>query len=91
MGPAYAPIVPMRIRELKGEPIAALLARDTDPRDRRERSAGGGPSPWAVRREFRSTYRSERGPGERVTSGRWFGGGVGGSGKDPQRSGRDIG
>jgi putative ABC transport system permease protein len=70
---AYTPIVPMRIRELKGQPVTAILANDTGSRDRPGSGAAAGPSPWAVRREFRSTYRAERGPGERITAGRWFG------------------
>ena len=69
-GSAYAPIVPMRIREIKGEAVTTYVARDTAHWGRGGR--GGGSSPWPVRREFRSTYRSERGPGERVTSGTWF-------------------
>ena len=69
-GTSYTPIVPMRLREIKGEPIAAYVAKDTARWGRNGR--GGGGSPWPLRREFRSTYRIERGPGERVTSGRWF-------------------
>jgi putative ABC transport system permease protein len=32
----------------------------------------GGPAGWAVRREYRSTYRDSVTPSERLTSGRWF-------------------
>lgn len=73
-GSAYTPIVPMRIREIKGETAATLLSRDTERVARAGRGGSGGIPTWAARREFRSTYRIERGPGERVTSGRWFGG-----------------
>jgi putative ABC transport system permease protein len=76
----YTPIVPMRIRELKGQAIADLVAKDTVHRGRGGRGSGG-PPPWALRREFRSTFRSERGTSERVTAGHWFGAGSHGSGK----------
>jgi putative ABC transport system permease protein len=76
----YTPIVPMRIRELKGTAIADLVAKDTVRRGHGERSVGG-PPPWALRREFRSTFRTERGPAERVTAGHWFAAGSHGSGK----------
>lgn len=78
---AYTPIVPMRIREIRGETATSLLARDTASGRGGRRGAGSIPS-WAARREFRSTYRDDRGPGERVTSGKWFGGG-GGDGTTP--------
>jgi putative ABC transport system permease protein len=71
----YTPIVPMRIRELAGHPVSALVGRDTSAADDGAPPARGsskGPSPWAVRREFRSTWRAATGPGERVTSGHWF-------------------
>ncbi|HEY4319999.1 MAG TPA: FtsX-like permease family protein [Gemmatimonadales bacterium] len=71
----YTPIVPMRIRDLKGVSVASLPVADSDATpggDRSRRDTQKGPSPWAVRREFRSTYRAEPGPAERVTSGAWF-------------------
>ena len=84
-GSAYTPIVPMRISEIKGEAAATLLSKDTIRRGRGDGGSSGGIPPWALRREFRSTYRSERGPGERVTSGHWFSGsrGTGASAADP--------
>ena len=69
-GSRYTPIVPMRIRDIRGEAIADYVARDTARWGRGGR--GGGSGPWPLRREFRSTYRIEHGPGERVTSGKWF-------------------
>src|SRR5262249_51452156 len=45
-----APIVPMRISAINGIPLSAL-AKDTARKTRR--------SPWALRREFRSSYRAE--------------------------------
>lgn len=57
-----APIVPMRIAAINGREIAAL-ASDSGP----QRRAG-----WALRREYRSTYRAEPQPSETITRGRWF-------------------
>jgi len=62
-----APIVPMRIAQINGRPVAQLLA-DTGS----HRRAG-----WALRREYRSTYRDTLVPSERLTAGRWFTRGVG--------------
>jgi putative ABC transport system permease protein len=73
VGSDYTPIVPMRIGEIKGETAASILARDTAHIGRGGRGSNGTGAPtWAARREFRSTWRMERGPGERVTSGHWF-------------------
>ncbi|MGH7592840.1 MAG: ABC transporter permease, partial [Gemmatimonadales bacterium] len=77
----YTPIVPMRIRELKGQPVTDVVGNDTMRHGRGARGTGGGSPSWAARREFRSTYRSQRGPGERITSGHWFAGGDHGNGK----------
>ncbi len=77
-GSEYTPIVPMRISEIKGESATSILARDTTHIGRGGRGSDGAGAPtWAARREFRSTWRMERGPGERVTSGHWFTGGNG--------------
>lgn len=59
------PIVPMRIRSVKGRPVGALLAADST-------EAGGPSNTWALRREYRSTYRDSVVNSERVVSGRWF-------------------
>ena len=62
-----APIVPMRIQSLKGRPVAARLAEDAG----RESEPGEG-NAWALRREYRSTYRDALGDGETVIAGeRW--------------------
>ena len=58
-----AAIVPMRIGAINGTPVATLLA-DTARRTRR-------PS-WALRREFRSTFRAEQAPSEKLVTGKWF-------------------
>jgi putative ABC transport system permease protein len=60
------PIVPMRIQSLKGRPVAlprADTARDDDT---------PGPGNWAVRREYRSTYRDSLVASERLVAGRWW-------------------
>jgi putative ABC transport system permease protein len=59
------PIVPMRIRAIKGRPIGQLLA-DTS------RSDGGRSNAWAFRREYRSTYRDTLVRSERIIQGRWW-------------------
>ena len=58
-----APIVPMRIASINGRTIPDLQ-NDSSP----ERRAA-----WALRREYRSTYRSTTQPSETITKGRWFG------------------
>ncbi|MGH7523313.1 MAG: ABC transporter permease [Gemmatimonadales bacterium] len=82
----FTPIVPMRLRELKGRSVADLVAKDTlngPGRGRGGNRAPGTPPPWALRREFRSTYRSERGADEKVVAGHWFGTGSHGHGTSP--------
>lgn len=59
-----APIVPMRIQSLKGRPVA----------DRLSEAAGkpaepGAGNAWALRREYRSTYRDTIGSGETLVAG----------------------
>ena len=56
------PIVTMRIKTVAGRTIAEILT-DTTRR-------GGA---WALRREYRSTYRDTIQSSERVVAGRWFG------------------
>lgn len=65
---SFTPIVPMRIRALKGRPVTAIAA------DTSRRTAGSGPRPgsWALRREYRSTWRDTATASERVTDGRWW-------------------
>ena len=75
--PEYGPvpIVPMRILSVKGRPVGQLLA-DTaqlDPDEPRERAHRGEPSnAWALRREYRSTYRDTVVASERVIAGAWM-------------------
>jgi putative ABC transport system permease protein len=56
------PIVPMRIAAINGRTAADMLK---DPKVR-------PPSPWALRREFRSTYRDTATASERLVRGAWW-------------------
>lgn len=72
-----APIIPMRIAAINGKSVTALFA-ETDSAMRAARAAGRSVSgirqrsPWAMRREFRSTYRADPAPSEKIVSGTWF-------------------
>ncbi len=70
--PEYGPvpIVPMRILSVKGKPVAQLLA-DT----LHGRVTGEPANAWALRREYRSTYRDTLVASERLVAGRWWTGG----------------
>ncbi|HET7186568.1 MAG TPA: FtsX-like permease family protein, partial [Gemmatimonadaceae bacterium] len=59
------PMVPMKISSINGVPAAKLNA------DTARRRAG-----WAVRREFRSTYRDSLVPSEKLTAGKFHTGGT---------------
>jgi putative ABC transport system permease protein len=59
------PIVPMRIRSVKGRPVTELLAGSSG------EEQGGPSNAWAFRREYRSTYRDSVVPSERVVEGIW--------------------
>jgi putative ABC transport system permease protein len=86
------PIVPMRILSVKGMAATTLLARapapGSGPGPGRPR-AGGGPNPWTVRREYRSTYRDTPSASEKIVSGsawragEWRGRPAGGAGQPP--------
>jgi putative ABC transport system permease protein len=56
------PIVTMRIKSVAGRTIAQIMT-DTTRR-------GGG---WALRREYRSTYRDSTQSSETIVAGKWFG------------------
>jgi putative ABC transport system permease protein len=65
-GPLTAPvvpIVPMRIQSLKGRPVAELLAIEDETKR---------PGRWALRREYRSSYRDAPTASERVVAGAWW-------------------
>ena len=61
-----APLVNMRISEVKGVPTRQLLRRD---RDGRRRNEGDGPPSWSLRREYRSTYRDHLTDAEKLVAG----------------------
>lgn len=60
-----APIIQMRLTEIKGQPVTELVGSDvsTD-----KRIPG-----WIVRREFRSTYRADLTETEELVAGKWVG------------------
>ena len=63
-----AAIIPSRIQAING------LTRE----ELREEAKGEEqPQGWALRREYRNTYRAELGPGETLVSGRWWDGSPG--------------
>lgn len=57
-----SPIVSMRIAAINGSPVSRIIAD----------SGKNGRARWAVRREYRSTYRDSTTPGEQIVLGRWF-------------------
>ena len=57
------PIVPMRIQSLKGRLVAELLAIEDESKR---------PERWALRREYRSSYRDAAAASERVVAGAWW-------------------
>jgi putative ABC transport system permease protein len=59
----FVPIVPMRIASVRGVPVERLLAVSAA-------RARGAPPGWALRREYRSTYRDAVLPAETVIAGR---------------------
>jgi putative ABC transport system permease protein len=59
------PIVPMRIRSVKGRPVTELLAGSPG------QEQDGPSNAWAFRREYRSTYRDSVVASERVVEGKW--------------------
>lgn len=81
-GTPMVPVVSMRIKQLRDIPVRALAAVDTAAADtaapqnrrgnQRVQSGGGGPSSWAVRREYRSTYRDTMTTSETLVGGRWW-------------------
>ena len=60
--PEMVPIVPARIAAIDGRPIDEILADTAGPR----------PSRWALRREYRHTYRDTLVASERLVEGAWW-------------------
>jgi putative ABC transport system permease protein len=58
------PIVPMRIQAVKGRPVEQVLAASKTLEETRAR--------WALRREYRSSYRDSVAATERVVAGSWW-------------------
>lgn len=90
-----APIIPMRIAAINGVPAARLAPTsfgeepaDSAAADGSARKAGGppgsgdAPEGWAVRREYRSTYRDTLVDSEKLLRGRMWTPGEGGAGRD---------
>jgi putative ABC transport system permease protein len=59
-----APVVTMRIAAINGKKVADMIAV---PRGERGRAG------WALRREFRSTFRDKPAASETIVGGKWFG------------------
>ncbi len=57
-----SPVVPMRIASINGRTTESIAGDST-----KNRRAG-----WAVKREYRSTFRDSVTAGETITSGKWF-------------------
>jgi putative ABC transport system permease protein len=83
-----AAIVPMRIYSINGKTTAQLVGTgpasspgeaDGPPPDRDAGAKRTGPEPWAVRREYRSTYRDTVNASEKLLEGRLWGPGRGGA------------
>jgi len=64
-----APVVTMRIAAINGKSVAELTPAAGSARSRQPRRA-----PWALRREFRSTYRDKPAASETIVEGKWFSG-----------------
>jgi putative ABC transport system permease protein len=60
-----APVVTMRIAAINGKKVSDM--RPVTPNRK------GGRAPWALRREFRSTYRDKPASSETIVAGKWFG------------------
>lgn len=66
------PIVPMRIQTINGRSVAEIAA-DTAARARaRGRGGRGNGGGWALRREYRSTYRDTVVASEKLVAGKWW-------------------
>ncbi|HTE45199.1 MAG TPA: FtsX-like permease family protein [Gemmatimonadaceae bacterium] len=66
------PIVPMRVSSINGRPLADILAELERQRIAPPANGGRQASSWALRREFRSTFRDTLTESERLVAGRWF-------------------
>lgn len=60
------PIVPMRLLSIKGRPVSEIAADTT------QGDSVAAPAGWALRREYRSTYRDSIVASERLVTGAWW-------------------
>lgn len=80
-----AAIVPMRIYAINGKTTAQLVGAgsaasgENGPPERDDGRKRAGPEPWAVRREYRSTWRDTVNASEKVLEGRFWAPGRGGA------------
>jgi putative ABC transport system permease protein len=58
-----APVVTMRIAAINGKRVTDMKTRER---------GQPGRAPWALRREFRSTYRDKPATSETIVAGKWF-------------------
>ena len=58
-----APVVTMRIAAINGKRVSDMKTRER---------GQPGRAPWALRREFRSTYRDKPAASETIVAGKWF-------------------
>lgn len=58
-----APVVTMRIAAINGKRVTDMKTRER---------GQPGRAPWALRREFRSTYRDKPAASETIVAGKWF-------------------
>jgi putative ABC transport system permease protein len=68
------PIVPMRLHSVKGRLVTEMLGTSED-----EEARGR----WALRREYRSSYRDTANPSDQIVEGRWW--------EPGEWQGRDVG
>ena len=74
-----APVITMRIAAINGRTVEQIVADTAGTRRRTAAAADSGsgerrrssPS-WALRREYRSTYRDSVASSEKITQGKWF-------------------
>lgn len=94
-----APIVPMRIHSINGKTTAQLVGRQAAPtedegppeRDRDRDAPRSGPEPWAVRREYRSTFRDTVNASETMVEGQFWRPGAGAPARGPAEVSLDQG
>jgi putative ABC transport system permease protein len=69
---APVPIVPMRISAINGKPVLRTVGDSSEWATDSTAPEGERRSGWAVRREYRSTYRDSLVGSEKLTAGKWW-------------------